>query len=152
MEHYLVKWLYFVQRRTSIFLQIEDSHLLGCHIESKCHFGLIVLQCLTLKIKTLPPPETSGPTYPVTQHDIPEGYDDSDLIYVKIMHSEMLTMCQSVFDPTNCTININHLSLVSILHVSTSARLSSEGIQRGLHVKRCTCVRHIVVRNTVYQL
>ena len=75
------------------FLQIEDSRLLGCEIESIDHLGLIFLHRLTLEIKALPSPETSGPTYPVTQHNVPEGSDDSDLIFVQIMQNEMLPMC-----------------------------------------------------------
>ena len=109
------------------FLQIDGSHLLGCDIESKDHFGLIFLHRLTLKIKALPSPETCGPAYPLTQHNVPEGSDDSDLTFVHIMHNEMLSMCYSVlvFDPTNCKISINHLSHIFLLHVSTSARSSS---------------------------
>jgi len=73
------------------FLQIEDSHFLGCDIESKDHFGLIFLHRLTLKIKELQSPETWGPAHQVPQHNIPEVSDDPDLTLVQIMQSEILS-------------------------------------------------------------
>jgi len=92
MEHCSQESAYILYKELPSFLQIEDSHFLGRDIESKDHFGLIFLHRLTLKIKELPSPETSGPTHPVTQHNIPEGSDDSDPALIQIMHSEILSI------------------------------------------------------------
>jgi hypothetical protein len=79
MEHCSQECAYICYKEgLQTLLQFEESHLLGCDIESKDRFGLIFLHRLTLKIKALRSPETSATTYPVTQHNRPEGSYDSD--------------------------------------------------------------------------